>query len=121
MYMCIVKDAVDHVRNPSAVFVDGMNCPKLGRKLAVEDEDQTMLKHYPLQNILFYTQIPHFKEQVMAREFEFLLADLGVHFTSSNYIKEAIGEKHAIHFLFPNTIRLRIEASFFFDHEDYDD
>ncbi len=92
MYMCIVPDAPEHVRNPKASFVDGKNCHKIGRQMIPEEEDQAKLKYYPLKNIVFYTQLPHLKEQVMSREFEFLLADLGMHFVSSDYIKEAIGE-----------------------------
>ena len=92
MYMCIVPDAPDHIRRPAATLVDGKNCNKIGRQMAPEEEEQAKLKYYPLKNIVFYTQIPHLKEQVMSREFEFLLADLGMHFTSSEYIKEAIGK-----------------------------
>lgn len=73
-------------------MVDEESCSSVGRKLIREEENQKHLPHYPLQNIVFYTQIPFLKNMVMSREFEFLLADLGLHFVFSQYLKEAVGE-----------------------------
>jgi hypothetical protein len=92
MYMCVVPSASEHVWNPNTKFVDEKSCPKIGRQLVRNDEEAKHLPIYPLQNIVFYTQIPHFKNQVMSREFEFLLADLGIHFVFSQYLIEAKGE-----------------------------
>ena len=95
MYTCVVPSASDHVWNPATPMVDEESCSAVGRKLIREEEQQKHLPHYPLQNIVFYTQIPFLKNMVMSREFEFLLADLGLHFVFSQYLKEAVGECRA--------------------------
>lgn len=92
MYTCIVPSASDVIWSPTTSLVDDTTCDKAGRRLFIEKEEQKMLKHYPLKNVVFYTQIPYLKKQVMSREFEFLLADLGMHFASSNYLKEMMGK-----------------------------
>ena len=73
-------------------MIDEAACKKIGRPFYREDEDPQKVKYYPLRNILFYTQIPYMKEQVMSREFEFLIADVGIHFVLSSYVKEVIGK-----------------------------
>lgn len=92
MYTCIVPVASDHVWNPSTPLVDEETCPNIGRKLVREEEKEKHMQHYPLKNIVFYAQIPYLLDRVMSREFEFLLADLGLHFIFSQYLKEAMGK-----------------------------
>lgn len=92
MYTCIVPSASELIWNPSTSLVDEETCPKIGRKLVRADEKEKHMQHYPLKNVVFYTQIPYLHDRVMSREFEFLLADLGMHFVFSQYMKEAMGE-----------------------------
>ena len=77
------------VRDSLQPLVDDHTCDEAGRKMGIEQEER---KHYPLENVVFYTQVPFVKAHVMSREFEFLLADLGFHFTHSDYLKEVVGE-----------------------------
>lgn len=92
MYTCIVPSAPDILRNPATSLVDEQSCEKIGRKLDIELEEKHLLKHYPLENVVFFTQIPFIKDQVMSREFEFLLTDIGMHFAESKYLKEMTSE-----------------------------
>ena len=69
MYACVVPSASDQVWNPATPMVDDEPCSAVGRKLIREEEQQKHLPHYPLQNIVFYTQIPFLKNMVMSREF----------------------------------------------------
>lgn len=92
MHMCIVPSASDHVWKPGISLIDEKSCREVGREFVRESEDPKKLKHYPLKNVIFYVQIPYMKKQVMSRDFEFLIADLGIHFTFSSYLMESISK-----------------------------
>ncbi len=70
-------------------LIDDEACNMYGHMLDV-DSAKT-LRAYAPKNVVFYAQIPHKKKHVMTRHFQFLLADLGVQFSSSDYSKKLMG------------------------------
>ena len=83
MYMCIAPYARRHMWDPTFDFIDRTTCNQVGRKL--EKESAQRMQLYPLGNVVFYTQIPYIESHVMSRLFQFMVADLGIQFTSSDY------------------------------------
>ena len=83
MYMCIAPHARRHMWDPTFDFIDQTTCNQVGREL--EKESAQRMQLYPLGNVVFYTQIPYIKSHVMSRLFQFMVADLGIQFTSSDY------------------------------------
>ena len=69
--------------DPTFDFIDQTTCNQVGREL--EKESAQRMQLYPLGNVVFYTQIPYIKSHVMSRLFQFMVADLGIQFTSSDY------------------------------------
>ena len=43
--------------------------------------------------VIFYAQIPYMRRHVMIRMFHFLIADLGISFTSSDYTSTVMSER----------------------------
>ena len=91
MYMCVVPQAESHIWNVSMEMVDEEVCEKTGRKFVLEEEDPKHIPYYPLGNIIFYSYVPHLRDRVMSREFEFLIMDLQLQFMYSKFIKEFMG------------------------------
>ena len=83
MYRCVLPEAYKFIRESSSPLIDEEACDMLGKHL--EEKSMDNLKHYPLDAVVFYTQIPHIRHQVMSRMFQFLLADMGLKFTTSDY------------------------------------
>ncbi len=90
MYVCLLPNAKRATRDLNYEPVDDETCRKNGHQLDVETT--TSLRAYEPKNVIFYAQIPHKKKHVMTRYFHFLLADLGVRFSSSDYSKKLMGE-----------------------------
>lgn len=84
-HTCVVPSAGGHIWDPTYELINDESCNKIGRHL--EMEAKATLKDYPLQNILFYTQIPYIKDHVMSRLFQHLITDLGIQFSSTDYIR----------------------------------
>ena len=83
MYMCIAPHARRHMLDPTFDLIDRTTCNRVGRVL--ERESTQRMQLYPLGNVVFYTQIPYIKGHVMSRLFQYMVADLGFQFTSSEY------------------------------------
>ena len=83
MYMCILPEATKFLRDKDSPMIDEQTCDVHGKHLEVSSMD--MLRHYPLEAVVFYTLIPYTKNQVMSRMFQFLLTDMGLKFTTSDY------------------------------------
>lgn len=83
MYMCIAPHARRHMWDPTFDLIDQTACNRVGRVL--ERESTQRMQLYPLGNVIFYTQIPYIKSHVMSRLFQYMVADLGFQFTSSEY------------------------------------
>lgn len=90
MYMCVVPDASRVLRNRDSPLIDEQSCDSHGQHLDVSSPET--LRHYPLKNVVFYTQIPHIKNQVMSRMFHFLLTDMGLKFSSGDYVSHIESE-----------------------------
>lgn len=88
-HTCVVPSAGGHIWDPTYELINDESCNKIGRHL--EMEAKATLKDYPLQNILFYTQIPYIKDHVMSRLFQHLITDLGIQFSSTDYIRRLMG------------------------------
>ena len=84
MYMCVVPDASRVIRDRGTPLIDEKSCDLHGQHLEVTSMET--LRHYPLENVVFYTQIPYIKTQVMTRMFQFLLTDMGLKFSTSDYL-----------------------------------
>ena len=84
MYMCVVPDASKVIRDRGVPLIDEKSCETHGQHLEVTSLDT--LRHYPLENVIFYTQIPYVKKHVMSRMFQFLLTDMGLKFSTSDYL-----------------------------------
>ena len=69
--------------DPTFDLIDQTACNRVGRVL--ERESTQRMQLYPLGNVVFYTQIPYIKSHVMSRLFQYMVADLGFQFTSSEY------------------------------------
>ena len=72
-----------HILDPHSNLVDSAECGSVGQSLDLEVDRHK--EAYPLSNILFYVQIPFRHDQIMSRLFQFVVTDLGVHFTVSDY------------------------------------
>lgn len=90
LYLCLLPIAKKATRDVSFNLIDDDTCSQNGRSLDVETARG--LQAYPPSNVVFYAQIPHKKNHVMTRYFQFLLADLGIHFSTSDYPKRLMGE-----------------------------
>ena len=75
---CIVKDAYLHVLEPESSLVDRTECSLIGQPVDLETMEHK--QYYPLDNVLFYVQIPFQEKQIMSRKFHFVIADLSVLF-----------------------------------------
>ena len=84
MYMCVVPDAGKVIRDRGTPLIDEKLCEIHGKHLEITSLDT--LRHYPLENVIFYTQIPYVKTHVMSRMFQFLLTDMGLKFSTSDYL-----------------------------------
>ena len=73
--MCVLPNAGGHIWDPTFELINDESCSEIGRPLEIETK--AIMKNYPLQNVLFYVQIPHIKDHVMSRLFQHLIADLG--------------------------------------------
>ena len=83
MYMCVLPEADKHIRESSSPLIDEELCDIRGKHLDTPSMDK--LRLYPLDAVVFYSMIPYTKNQVMTRMFQFLLTDLGLKFTTSDY------------------------------------
>lgn len=84
MYTCVVPDASRVIRDRGTPLIDEQSCDLYGQHLEVTSMET--LRHYPLENVIFYTQIPYVKTHVMTRMFQFLLTDMGLKFSTSDYL-----------------------------------
>lgn len=84
MYMCVVPDAGGVLRDRDIPLIDENSCESHGQHLEITSLET--LRHYPLENVIFYTQIPYIKTHVMSRMFQFLLTDMGLKFSTSDYL-----------------------------------
>ena len=84
MYMCVVPDASRVIRDRDIPLIDEKSCDLHGQHLEITSMET--LRHYPLENVIFYTQIPYIKTHVMSRMFQFLLTDMGLKFSTSDYL-----------------------------------
>ena len=71
-------------------LIDETSCDQVGRILETESPQRMQL--YPIGSVIFYTQIPYIKSHVMSRMFQFVMADLGIQFTSSEYPERLMRE-----------------------------
>ena len=78
--MCVVPDALEHIRGEGNPLIDETICSEVGQPL--NEPSLQQLQVYPLKNVIFYAQIPYMRHHVMIRLFHFLIADLGISFTS---------------------------------------
>jgi hypothetical protein len=92
---CVVENGYRHVLNPQFSLVDKTECSRIGKSLDLETERNK--QYYPLDNILFYVQIPFLQDQIMSRKFHFVVTDLAVHL--NNDFAELI-MKHDMNTLF---------------------
>ena len=90
MYMCIAAHARRHMRDPTFDLIDETSCSRVGRVLEAESPERMQL--YPIGNVVLYTQIPYIKSHVMSRLFQFMVADLGIQFTSSEFPEKLMSE-----------------------------
>ena len=83
MYMCVLPESHQFIRDTSFPLIDEKSCDIHGKQLDVSSVEK--LRLYPLDAVVFYTQIPYTKTHVMSRMFQFLLTDMGLKFTTSDY------------------------------------
>ena len=83
MYMCVLPNAMQFIRDKDKPLIDEQSCDNIGQPLEVSSMET--LRHYPLESVVFFTQIPYAKKTVMSRMFQFLLTDMGLKFTTSDY------------------------------------
>ena len=83
MHMCVLPESQKFLRESSFPLIDEASCDIRGKQLDVALVEK--LRLYPLDAVVFYTQIPYTKSHVMSRMFQFLLTDMGLKFTSSDY------------------------------------
>lgn len=78
------------MQDPTFDLIDKTSCSQVGRVLEAESPERMQL--YPIGNVVFYTQIPYINTHVMSRLFQFMVADLGIQFTSSEYPEKLMSE-----------------------------
>ena len=86
---CVVENGYRHVLNPQFKLIDRTECNRIGRSLDLETERNK--QYYPLDNILFYVQMPFLQEQIMSRKFHFVVTDLAVHL-NNDFVKLIMGK-----------------------------
>ena len=89
--MCLIPDGSKVTRDMTFDHIDHDSCKQIGQKL--EFQSARGMRAYPSKNVVFYTVIPYKKGQVMSRLFQFLLADLGIHFSSSEYPEKLMSKR----------------------------
>ena len=104
--MCVLPNAGGHIWNPTYELINDESCDKIGRRL--ETEAKAIMKKYPLQNVLFYVQIPYIKDHVMSRLFQHLITDLGIQFSSNDYLKRLMG----------NVVSFQLSATYSMDKQE---
>ena len=108
MYMCVVPDASKVIRDGGIPLIDEKSCELHGQHLEVTSME--MLRHYPLENVIFYTQIPYIKTHVMTRLFQFLLTDMGLKFSTSDYLA-LIESEFSLFISLPPSLSLALSLS----------
>ena len=91
LYMCVVPDALEHIRGEGNPLIDETICSEVDQPL--NEPSLQQLQVYPPKNVIFYAQIPYMRSHVMIRLFHFLIADLGISFTSSDYTSTVMSER----------------------------
>ena len=89
--MCVVPDALEHIRGEGNPLIDETTCSEVGQPF--NEPSLQQLQVYPPKNVIFYAQIPYMRRHVMIRLFHFLIADLGISFTSSDYTSTVMSER----------------------------
>ena len=87
-------DALEHIRGEGNPLIDETICSEVGQPL--NEPSLQQLQVYPPKNVIFYAQIPYMRRHVMIRLFHFLIADLGISFTSSNYTSTGMSERELL-------------------------
>ena len=91
LYMCVVPDALEHIRGKGNPLIDETTCSEVGQPL--NEPSLQQLQVYPPKNVIFYAQIPYMRRHVMIRLFHFVIANLGISFTSSDYTSTVMSER----------------------------
>lgn len=95
--MCIVASTQRHIRDSTFDLIDDKKCKQVGKIL--ELESARAMRAYPPKNIIFYAQIPFREDFVMSRLFQFLLVDLGIQLSSSDYAQKLMEHSlNTLHF-----------------------
>lgn len=124
MAMCVLPDPLDRLRQ-TRDLIDEDNCNEFGSSVISRSKQE--LQAYPMKNVMFYTQIPSkLSRHVMSRWFQFLIADLGMQFTSGDYAEKltsklasewVVGYRKLITLPEFNTNKLRFEIALGYRNE----
>ena len=55
--MCVVPDALEHIRGEGNPLIDETTCSEVGQPL--NEPSLQQLQVYPPKNVIFYAQIPY--------------------------------------------------------------
>ena len=61
--MCVVPDALEHIRGEGNPLIDETTCSEVGQPL--NEPSLQQLQVYPPKNVIFYGQIPYMRRHVM--------------------------------------------------------